>query len=145
MRLPKVGPVPPFICTPERSRHIKGNRKALGLEGEWVATEFLKKQGYKILQRNYNPGTSEIDIIGYDKGIIAFLEVKTCLSHRYGPPEVRVTEAKKRRIYKAAQKYVKERHLSGQRFRFDVVSVLFDPNKNAPEVKLIKGAFSLKG
>ncbi|HHT9133515.1 MAG TPA: YraN family protein [Candidatus Avalokitesvara rifleensis] len=123
---------------------MKGDRRALGLEGERVASEFLKKQGYKILQRNYKPGTSEIDIIGYDKGIIAFLEVKTGLSRRYGPPEVRVTETKKRRIYKAAQKYIKERHLSGHQFRFDVVSVLFDPGTNAPEVKLVKDAFCLK-
>ncbi len=125
--------------------YIKGDRRALGLEGERVASEFLKKQGYKILQRNYRPGANEIDIIGYDRGTIAFLEVKTGLSRRYGPPEVRITETKKRRIYKVAQKYIKERRLSGQQFRFDVVSVLFDPGKDAPEVKLIKGAFSLKG
>lgn len=117
---------------------------ALGLEGEQVAYEFLKKQGYKILQRNYRPGNTEIDIIGYDKGTIAFLEVKTGLSRRYGPPEIRVTETKKRRIYKTAQEYIKERRLSGQQFRFDVVSVLFDPGKGTPEVKLTKGAFSLK-
>ena len=79
---------------------------ALGLEGEQVAYEFLKKQGYKILQRNYRPGNTEIDIIGYDKGTIAFLEVKTGLSRRYGPPEIRVTETKKRRIYKTAQEYI---------------------------------------
>lgn len=109
-----------------------------------MASEFLKKQGYKILQRNYKPGTTEIDIIGYDKGIIAFLEVKSCLSRRYGPPEMRVTETKKRRIYRAAQKYIKERRLSGQQFRFDVVSVLFNSRKDVPQVKLIKDAFSLK-
>lgn len=120
------------------------DRRSLGLEGERVASEFLKKQGYKILQRNYKPGTSEIDIICYDKGTIVFLEVKSCLSRRYGPPEMRVTETKKRRIYKVAQKYIKERRISGRQFRFDVVSVLFDLNKDAPEVKLIKDAFSLK-
>lgn len=76
--------------------------------------------------------------------MIAFLEVKSSLSYRYGPPEVRITEVKKRRIYKAAQKYIKERHLSGQRFRFDVVSVSLGTGKSAPVVRLIKGAFSLK-
>lgn len=125
-------------------RYIKRDRKAVGLEGERVATEFLKKQGYKILQRNYNPGSSEIDVIGYDRGVIVFLEVKTCLSHRYGPPEARVTETKKRRIYKAAQRYIKEKHLSNKKFRFDVVSVVFGPSQNVPEVKLIKDAFSLR-
>lgn len=113
----------------------------MGLEGERAAAQFLKKQGYQILQRNYRTGTCEIDIIGYDRGVIAFLEVKASLSPRYGPPELKVTGPKQRRLYRAAQQYIKEKGLWGQHFRFDVVSIHFSKGGGVPEVKLFKNAF----
>ena len=49
--------------------------KVVGDNGEDVACEFLKKQGYKILSRNYRIRGGEIDIIAQDKEYLVFVEV----------------------------------------------------------------------
>ena len=66
----------------ERGRVIK--RKELGRKGEEVAVAFLKNQGYKIIERNYRCQRGEIDIVARDKEGIAFIEVKTRKSLKYG-------------------------------------------------------------
>jgi len=105
-------------------------KRDVGSRGEQVAVKFLKKNGYKILQRNYRCKFGEIDIVCYDHGTIAFVEVKTRYSDTYGPPELSVTETKKRHIIK------------GIDVRFDVVSVFHTPMKKYPAITLFKNAFT---
>lgn len=55
-----------------------GNNKSLGVLGEEYASIFLKKKGYRILERNVRLRSGEIDIIAQDKeGTLVFIEVKT--------------------------------------------------------------------
>ena len=54
--------------------HIK---KEFGNTGEDIATEYLEKQGYIILERNFYCKQGEIDIITKDKNEIVFIEVKS--------------------------------------------------------------------
>lgn len=118
------------------------HKRALGIKGEQVAVKFLKKQGYTILQRNYRCNRGEIDVICYDHGTIAFVEVKTRHSTEYGPPELSVTGAKKKQITKAASHYAARKKLEGIDLRYDVVSIYYAPQKKHPEVTLFKNAFS---
>lgn len=117
-------------------------KREVGSRGEQLAVKFLKKNGYKILQRNYRCKIGEIDIICYDHGAIVFVEAKTRYSSSYGPPELSVTEAKKRRIVKVAMHYVAEKKIVGRDFRFDVVSVFYTPMKKYPVITLFKNAFT---
>ena len=117
-------------------------KRDVGAKGEQIAVKFLKKSGYKILQRNYRCKLGEIDIVCYDHGTIAFVEVKTRYSDTYGPPELSVTEAKKRQIVKVALHYVAEKRIEGMDFRFDVVSVFHTPMKKYPVITLFKNAFT---
>ncbi len=117
-------------------------RRDVGTRGEQLAVKFLKKSGYKILQRNYRCKLGEIDIVCYDHGTIAFVEVKTRYSDTYGPPELSVTEAKKRQIVKVALHYVAEKKIEGVDCRFDVVSIFHTPMKKQPEITLFKNAFT---
>ena len=117
-------------------------KRDVGAKGEQIAVKFLKKSGYKILQRNYRCKLGEIDIVCYDHGTIAFVEVKTRHSDTYGPPELSVTEVKKRQIVKIALHYVAEKKIEGRDFRFDVVSVFHTPMKKQPEITLFKNAFT---
>lgn len=114
-----------------------------GTRGEKIAVKFLKKNGYKILQRNYNARFGEIDVIGYDRGTVCFIEVKTRQSQSFGPPELAVTQAKRNHIIKAAQKYIRENKLEDVCCRFDVVSVQLSNDGKSQEVSLIKNAFTL--
>ena len=54
----------------------KTEKQITGSQGEKLATEYLKKNGYRILERNFRSGRNEIDIVAADKGVIVFVEVK---------------------------------------------------------------------
>lgn len=116
--------------------------QAVGTKGECIAVKFLKKNGYKILQRNYRCKSGEIDIICYDHGTVVFVEVKTRHSDKYGPPELSVTEAKKRQIVKVALHYVTEKKIEGIDLRFDVASISYSPIQKYPTIMLFKNAFT---
>jgi putative endonuclease len=120
-------------------------RRVLGQAGEAQAVAILKKNGYQILHRNYCSSSGEIDIIAYNRGEIVFLEVKACKSTRYGPPELKVTQHKRLHLLKAAQHYIREKGLTGQRFRFDVVSIHFNEKGEVSDSQIIKNAFSAEG
>lgn len=118
-------------------------RIELGREGEDAAVTFLKKNGYKIVRRNYRSRLGEVDIIARDGSTTCFIEVKTRASDFLGPPELSVTETKQHQIAKAALGYLKTHALKNEKCRFDVVSVLLNADRQTNKVKLIKDAFSL--
>ena len=68
------------------------NAKQLGIFGEKIAEDFLKKKGYTILDKNYSPRfvsgpqRGEIDIVAKKKGVINFIEVKTLTVQNRGGP-----------------------------------------------------------
>ena len=112
------------------------NRRAIGNQGEDAACAYLKKQGWKVLDRNVVRRGGEIDIIAEKKGVYAFIEVKTRSSNRYGTPAEAVDARKQRRIALVAMQYAAEKKLLDARLRFDVIEV-------TPEgVRHIEGAFN---
>ena len=112
----------------------------LGQRGEWLAVEFLKKTGYKIIKQNYKTRIGEIDIIADDGGTLVFVEVKTRESIAYGMPFEAVTRYKKRKIANVALLYLKKIK-EVPPCRFDVVSIYYD--NGSPEFELIKDAFEV--
>lgn len=121
------------------------NPDELCRKGEALAGKLLKKRGYKILKRNYVSKYGEIDIVAYDKGTISFVEVKTRQSENYGPPELAVTNEKKKRIIRTALSYLAINHIENIDYRFDVVSILYKENDNKPDIELFEGAFTADG
>jgi putative endonuclease len=97
--------------------------KPLGQIGEDIAVEYLKKQGYKILERNYKKPWGEIDIIAKKKKKIIFFEVKT-LKDCVFLPEESITQSKKIALKRTAEIYVKEKknYLDWQ---IDVIGIEF--------------------
>jgi len=100
--------------------------KILGNEGEKKATKFLKNQGYKILERNYENKIGEIDIIAYDKteDYLVFVEVKTKTSDFFGLPREMVGSHKQHKIEQVATAYLMDNKKINAKVRFDVVEVL---------------------
>ena len=101
------------------------HKKVLGKRGEKLATDYLKKQGYKILKRNYKTPFGEADIIAQDKDEVVFVEVKTRIGDKYGTPREAVTKTKQQRYYKIAECYWLK---TGEEpnARFDVIEVYED-------------------
>ena len=115
-------------------------RSPLGERGEITACEFLKRHGYKLLEKNYKCKLGEIDVIARRQGRLAFIEVKTRTSDQFGVPQEAVNPKKREKIFKIAQWYLKEKKLEKSPLAFDVVAVLWR-NDQAPEVRLIADAF----
>jgi len=116
-------------------------RISLGKYGEDFSCRFLRTKRYKIIERNYRSLWGEIDIIAKDKDALAFVEVKTRSSDKFGPPESSVTRTKQNRIRRIAESYIKTSKYQNLCFRFDVISILFDSEKNMVDFKLIQNAF----
>ncbi len=114
-----------------------------GKSGEEIALGLLKKNGYKILARNYRTRLGEIDIVACDKDTICFIEVKSRHSDKFGFPQEAVLKSKQRQISKAALVFLKEKNLLDRKARFDVVSVL--SADETPKLELITDAFELDG
>lgn len=113
-----------------------------GRRGEALAASYLKKQGYRIIEKNYKAACGEIDIIGSHKDCICFVEVRARSAGRFGLPEDSIDRRKQLRIAKTALSYIKSRGLEEADCRFDVVSVE-EANGPCPNVRLIRNAFEL--
>lgn len=113
-----------------------------GNYGEELACRFLKKNGYKILERNYRIRGGEIDIVAKDKDTLVFVEVKTRWSHEYGPPAESMTPWKIKSLLKTARFYVLKIKWGDREYRLDFVSVDFADGKEDPQVELIKNITS---
>ncbi len=101
-------------------------RRALGAEGETRAASFLLRRGYRIDARNVRYDGVEIDLIARRGAVVAFVEVKTRSSDRYGAPELAVDRRKQKRMIRAARAWRVQHPSFACRIRFDVVSVLVE-------------------
>jgi len=104
------------------------NNIEFGRLGEEKAIEFLKKKGYKILERNYKTKIGEIDIIAKKNKKIIFIEVKTRSSYNFGRPEESVNEKKLKKIESVAQIYLQSQKINLP-YSFEVLSILKDGEK----------------
>ena len=115
------------------------NRRSLGDRGEDMAAAHLKKQGYKILERNYRTPLGEIDLVARHQGVLVIIEVKTRRSRRFGSPQEAVHPAKQERLRNLAEYYLQQQGLGEVMVRFDVVGILWQEGK--PQIEVIEGAF----
>ena len=110
----------------------------LGKRGEQLAKSFLIQKGYEILDENWVHERVEIDLIAYLNRIIVFIEVKARSSTGFGLPEDFVNLNKQQHMANAADAYIEIMNHDGE-VRFDIISVLFNPNNQT--IKHIEDAF----
>jgi putative endonuclease len=120
------------------------SNRDIGIMGEDLAVKYLKRNNYKILERNFRCRMGEIDIVAKDKDYICFVEVKTRFCTAYGSPAEAVTRAKQHKISSVAQYYILKRNYFDLNCRFDVVEILINNKQNGyASIGLIKDAFEL--
>lgn len=115
-------------------------RKQLGAYGEQLAEDHLKRNGLKIIERNYRAPGGEIDLIARDGRELVFIEVKTRTTDRFGTGAEAVTGNKQRRIANAAQVYLLDKRLHNTSVRFDVVAVDVSDGAADP-IRWLRNAF----
>jgi len=134
------------ICSIHRKSFVKNfvsskSAHEKGVFGEELAAKQMGKMGYEILERNYERGGKEIDIIAKKDTYIVFAEVKYRKSRAYGLPSEAVDWKKQNRIIEAAQAYIQENELEGD-FRFDVAEVLEEDGRRY--FRYIENAFVME-
>lgn len=109
--------------------------------GEDLAYYHLRKLGYRIIARNYRArhGRGEIDLVGWDREQLAFIEVKTRASEEFGSPDSSVNFEKRRHLIHSANDFTRRAGVDPMRMRFDIVSVILSAEAS---VVLQKDAFS---
>ena len=100
------------------------SRRELGAAGEGRAANFLRRRGYLILERNIRYGGVEVDLIARRGPWIAFIEVKTRRTTRFGSPQTAVDQRKQERLVRAASAWLATHQARNLKIRFDVIACL---------------------
>ena len=114
---------------------------SLGLQGEEIAADYLRKQGYQIIEQRWKDHHMEIDIIAFDPSTaeLVSIEVKTRSTDIWGNPENAVDPKKILRSVYATDFYIKLYNITYPE-RFDIFAIVI-PSKGEPKVTHIKDAF----
>lgn len=104
------------------------NKQDKGQQAEQLAAAFLKKQGAKIVAKNYRCRRGEIDLIAQHDDVILFIEVKYRSRADYGGAVAAVDHRKQQRIRLSAEHYLQQQglNLHHTMIRFDVIAIMPD-------------------
>jgi len=133
---------------------MKTARRTFGDIGEDLAETFLMKRGFSIVERNYNRKWGEIDIVARETfkntNTYRFIEVKTVscenvvhISHetlmKDTRPEEQVHIWKQKRLARAIQTYLIEKHISHETpWQFDVIAVFVDKANKQAKIRFVE-------
>lgn len=110
----------------------------LGNKGEELAVDYLLRNGYSILERNYRFDKAEIDIIAKKNDILSIIEVKTRSTADFGNPQDFLKPKQIQRLVKAVNKYVEWKDLDFE-IQFDIIAIV--NQKNTYDIEHIENAF----
>ena len=110
----------------------------LGKKGEQLAIDYLIKQGYKIVERNWRFQKAEIDIIARKEETLISVEVKTRSTNNFGNPQDFVNPKKIKLMVLAMNEYVLKKDLNVE-VRFDIMAIT--KNKRSFDIEHLEDAF----
>ena len=116
-------------------------RQAFGELGERIAERWLRRRGWRIVQRRFRCGHRDIDLVVERDGIVAFVEVKARKGAEFGGPVQAVNYRKRKQLERSATVWIDRHGQESESYRFDVVGVLL----NGADVRIchVENAFSL--
>jgi putative endonuclease len=114
------------------------NNIEIGLLGEQLACDYLRKKDFQIIDRNYRFKKNEVDIIAKKDNQLIIIEVKTRQTAEIGEPWQAVTRNKQKQIIQVANQYVQSKNIE-LNTRFDIISIVH--NSYRTELKHLEGAF----
>jgi putative endonuclease len=114
------------------------HNQLLGKFGEDKACEYVRKLGYKIIERNFKARYSELDIIALDGDTLVFVEVKTRIGDEHGLPQEAITRHKIYALTRSIEYYTLLHPELPESLRIDVVSVFLQPDEQVQKIELFK-------
>ena len=115
-----------------------------GRRGEEDAYFCLRRRGYTIIARNFRSPNhrGELDLVGWDRDVLCFIEVKTRTKRDVKPAEAAVDRDKQRELSMVARDFLRQMPSRCQ-WRFDVLAVYYDSGRGRPSFELFQNAFSV--
>jgi len=104
-------------------------KQAFGELGERIAERWLRRTGWRVLQRRFRSGHRDIDLVVEREGTIAFVEVKARRGDRFGQPVEAVNWRKQKELTKSAQVWIDRHGRPEESYRFDVIGVLMEGDR----------------
>ena len=120
---------------------MQTHKQILGQEGERIAESYLRKKGYRVVERNYRCPVGELDLILLDRRVVVFVEVKTRTDDRFGAPLESVGPRKQQKMIKTALFFLSRHRLHNRDARFDVVGISYQGGE--PMVEHVENAFEV--
>ena len=137
----------------DASEHLR-----IGRRGEEDAYFYLRRCGYTMIARNYRSPLhrGELDLVGWDRDVLCFVEVKTRTTRAVKPAEAAVDRDKQKELRLVARDFLRHmgHHLNRPspgslgtamphscQWRFDVISVYYDRGLRHPSFELFQNAF----
>ena len=117
-------------------------RQEFGELGERIAERWLKRQGWRVVQRRFRSGHRDIDLVVEREGTVAFVEVKARRGLAFGDPVEAVNWSKQKELVRSASVWIDRHGRPAESYRFDVVGVLVEGDR--VRVRHIPNAFSLQ-
>lgn len=117
-------------------------RQVFGELGERIAERWLRKHGWRVVQRRFRNGHRDIDLVVEQDGTVAFVEVKARRGADFGGPVQAVNWRKRKELERSAMVWIDRHGRAAEQYRFDVVGVLL----NGADVRVchVENAFSLR-
>lgn len=116
-------------------------RQAFGATGELIAERWLRRQGWRIVQRRFRSGRRDIDLVAERDGTVAFVEVKARRGELFGDPVEAVSWRKQRELSRSAKVWIDRHGRPHEAYRFDVIGVLVSGER--VRIRHVVNAFSL--
>ena len=116
-------------------------RQAFGELGERIAERWLRRRGWRVVQRRFRSGHRDIDLVVEQEGVVAFVEVKARRGNSFGDPVEAVDWRKQRELGRSARVWIDRHGRSAEAYRFDVVGVLVSGER--VRIRHVANAFSL--
>ena len=113
----------------------------VGEKGEDISADYIKKQGFHIIERNYRKPWGEIDIIAQKDGCIHFVEVKTVsdVTRESGyEAEEKVDKKKRKRLRRIIETYLLKNKWEDREFQIDVLVIHLDPDGGLVKTNFLK-------
>jgi putative endonuclease len=117
-------------------------RQIFGEVGERVAERWLRRQGWRVLQRRFRSGHRDIDLVAERDGTVAFVEVKARHGSTFGDPVEAVNWKKQRELARSAAVWIDRHGRPRESYRFDVIGVLVDGER--VRVRHVANAFEIR-
>ena len=120
-------------------------RRWFGSRSERAAARYLRRQGCRVLARNFACPLGELDLVVLDGDCIVFVEVRSTGSDDTERPACSVDLAKQKRLTALALHFLQQKRLLDRAARFDVLAISWPADRREPRIEQFRNAFEAVG